>query len=129
MKVPEAKVELRTTIFPTEDQSKLEAAFLALFPDIELKREGDELVGNGKSLQTFIELLTKQRIRDTARDVFLKNREGNVCAFHLNKQVATVAKVGFAEEGESSLGNIVVKMELTDWDGLIALLTPVLRTS
>lgn len=124
MKGLDATIELRATVFPTEDQAKIEAGLLALFPDIKLEREQDELIGTSKSLDTFMELLKKYRIRDTARDTILKNRDGDTSVFLLNKQIATVSKVCFAEEGEGSLGDIRVSLTLQDWDGFVALLTP-----
>jgi len=120
----DATIVIKTTVFPTEDAAKIEAALLEVFPDIELEREQDELIGTSCSLNTFIELLTKQRIRDTAREIILKNREGDTSVFHLNKQIATVSKACFAEEGESSLGDIQVSLTLENWETFIALLTP-----
>jgi predicted RNA binding protein with dsRBD fold (UPF0201 family) len=121
----EVLIEINTVLFPTEDAPKVEIAIKNIFPEAKLTVEGEHQVqGSSDNLDTFIELLTKQRIRDTAREHLLKNREGDKATIQLNKQIAFVSKIGFSEPGESSLGDIEVDIIMKDWEPLLKLLTP-----
>ncbi len=82
---------------------------LNIFPDLQIEQKDEELVGTGQSIDLLEELLRNQRIRSAARTVFLKAVEGNKLTFRLNKQVAYVGKVSFAER--SPLGDIEVMIE------------------
>ena len=124
MKGLELIVKINTVLFPTEDASKVEAAIKNIFPQAKLVTSEDRIQGTSTEMDTFIELLTKQQIRDSARDILLKDRNGDTTTVLLNKQVASRSKVGFAEPGESSLGNIEVTFKLKEWEPLIELLTP-----
>ncbi|MEM2934404.1 MAG: RNA-binding domain-containing protein [Halobacteria archaeon] len=122
---------ISTPIYPTESQDKVEAAIKKLFPNIELQVEkgsgtAKHLTGSTigiESLKKMHELLRKQRILDTARSTFLKNKRGNAIEFELNKQVAYIGKINFVEEA-MALGSIHVKIEAGEIDQLIDWLAP-----
>lgn len=82
-----------------------------LFPDAELE-EGDVVKGKASSLERLAELLRKQRIRDSAREVLLGSIRDNRMVFQVNKQAAYVGQVSFA--ASSPLGDITVMVEAHD---------------
>lgn len=125
---------ISTPLYPTESQDKVEAAIKKLFPNIELKLEqgfgaAKLLTGSTigiESLKKMHELLRRQRILDTARNTFLKNKRGNAIEFKLNKQVAYIGKINFVEEA-IALGSIHVKIEAEEIEHLIDWLAPVTK--
>jgi predicted RNA binding protein with dsRBD fold (UPF0201 family) len=125
---------ISAVLYPTESQEKVEAAIKKLFPDVELKLEqgfgtAKRLTGSTiaiEGLKKLHELLRRQRILDTARSTFLKNKRGNAIEFELNKQVAYIGKVNFVEEA-IALGSIHVKIEAEEIDRLIDWLAPVTK--
>lgn len=84
-------------------------AMLSIFPDLQVEHADEELFGTTESVDALERLLREQRIRSAARVVFLKSMRGNTLRFHLNKQVAFMGKVNFAER--SPLGDIEVTIE------------------
>jgi len=117
-------VTVEAPVRPSEDESKVRAAILKLFPEFELRREGPNLVGSGSSLQRFGQLLKRYRIRDAARGVLMRGlRSENTTVFRLGKQAAFMEKVGFADS-ESPLGEITVRVESSDLLGLLDTLAP-----
>ncbi len=77
-------------------------------------------------MDAFAEQLVKQRIRDAARAALRRGIEGNLVAFNLNKQVATVGKVSFSDE-EHALGDIHVEISAEDVNALIDEIAPSTR--
>ncbi len=117
---------METEVRPTEDREKVEAAVKRIFPTLELKQEGDSIVGESadvSSLATLHQLLRQHMILDSARSVMLARKRGETTQFMLNKQVASVGKVSFTT-GESPLGPIIVTLEAPDLDRLIDYLAP-----
>jgi predicted RNA binding protein with dsRBD fold (UPF0201 family) len=98
---------------------------LNIFPDLQIERTGEELVGVTESVETLEKLLKELRIRSAARTLFLRSTEGNKLRFRLNKQVAFVGKVSFAER--SSLGDIDVTIEDENLTDLINRIAPEIR--
>lgn len=116
----EVRVEARC--HPTEERSKVAGAILALFPDAGI--EGDDpVIGISHSVETFSELMAKQRIRDAARKILRNGIDGRRCTFRLNKQVAIAGKVSFSIE-QHALGDLQVTMTDDDIDGLVQRMTP-----
>ena len=112
---------VRARMYPTEDEKKVREAIRKLF-EIEVSREGEYLVGKSadrESLEKMHLLLRSQGILDSARDIFLKEAEGNQLTITLNKQAAHAGAVNFY--GHSYLGSIHVTIttsniaELIDW--------------
>ncbi len=126
------EVTVSALVHLTESAEKVKEAIKKLFPDVELKLEQrpgfeDRLVGSAtgsSGLKKLHELLRKQKILDTARTIFLKSREGSAIELRLNKQIAYVGKINFAED-EIALGPIYVTVEAEDLDRLIDWLAPV----
>jgi predicted RNA binding protein with dsRBD fold (UPF0201 family) len=116
---------VRTICKPTENADNVMRSMLNIFPDLQIQKSGEELVGGTESLENLGELLEKHKIRSAARKIFRRSVDGDKLVFRLNKQVAFVGKVSFAER--SPLGDIEVIVEDEDLDGLIDQLAPRLR--
>ena len=120
-----SRVVVRTICKPTENHDKVMRSMLNIFPDLQIEEGDEELVGTTKSVDNLEELLRKQKIRSAARAVFRRSVEGDKLRFRLNKHVAFVGKVNFAES--SPLGDIEVTIEDDDIEGLIDRITPRLQ--
>jgi len=116
-------VTITCPVNPSEDPEKVAAAVLHIFPDAELESEGGYLKGKA-TIDHFSKLIRKQKILDATRGVMLKNRRGDKTWVNLNKQVATVGKVSFADKNPV-LGAIEVCIEDDDMEGLIDIVAPV----
>lgn len=102
-------IRISVPIHLTEDREKVVRAVVNVFPDLMVRLENGTLKGEGSSIDRLKELLAQQRIRNTARKVFIRSLVGNRCAFELNKQAAFMNRVSFGER--SPLGNISVSIE------------------
>lgn len=116
------RVVVKTICKPTENVDKVMKAMLNIFPDLQIEQGDEELVGTTESLENMKELLEKQKIRSAARKVFRSSVEGNRLTLRLNKQVAFMGKVNFAEK--SPLGDIEVIVEDDNMEDLIDRLAP-----
>jgi hypothetical protein len=116
-------VTIECPVNPSEDPEKVEAAILSIFPDAELELTDSGYRGSA-TLDRFSKLIRKQKILDATRGVMLKNRRGEKTWVNLNKQVATVGKVSFADKNPV-LGAIEVCIEDDDIEGLIDIVAPV----
>jgi len=117
-------VTVEAPVRPSEDEDKVRAAMLNLFPDLSVRREGNALVGTGVSLTKFGQLLRRYRIRDAARGVMMRGlRSDHVTVFRLNKQAAFMDRVGLADR-ESPLGELTIKIDSEDLKGLLDTLAP-----
>ncbi len=105
------KVKVRTPLRPTEDPEKVKEAIKAIFPDAEVRVLEGEIKAEGRSLEKVKELLERQRIRDSAREILKGGVQGDHITFRLNKQVATTGRVNFAIS-EGPLGDLEVDVEL-----------------
>jgi len=108
---------------PSEDEEKVEAAILSIFPDAELERTEHGFKGTA-TIKHFSNQIRKQKILDATRGVMIKNRRGNKTWVNLNKQVATVGKISYADKNPI-LGAIEVCIEDDDIEGLIDIVAPV----
>lgn len=132
---------VETVCKPTEDKDKVKTAMFNIFPDLRINCEelkflalpnftpvkfvnnkGNKMIGTSSSLEGFKEILRESRIRDTASRILLRGREGNKTVFRINKQVAFVGKVCFAEE-KHPLGDITVTIEDENIDRIIEEIT------
>ena len=116
-------------VHPTEDPQRIEAALTAIFPGMEfpdVSCDGEFIRGEVGDIKNFAKLLIKQRIRATARTIFLEGLEDDSLRFSLNKQVATVGKVNFQTEAEP-LGSIEIVITSEDLQGLIDELAPPIK--
>lgn len=115
-------VRIRTRCYPTEDRACVVSAITGLFPDAEISGSTD-IVGISHSVDSFGELLKRQRIRDAARAVLRRGLCGDATIFRLNKQVAAVGKISFSEE-EHPLGDIEVEISSVNLERLIDEIAP-----
>lgn len=109
-------VRVTTPLNPTEVQERVEQAVLNLFPNATITERHGELLAETHSLEHFRERLREQAIVDTARDVFLQNREAEGFSFRLRKQPAYQGIVNFAVGNPSELGDITVWVHVEDPD-------------
>ena len=120
------RLRIEAEVKPTESREKVEAAIKKIFPTLELSQTENLLAGEStraESLDRLHQLLRQQAIRDSARSMMLRGRQGSVVQFMLNRQAAFVGKVSFSG-GESPLGPIVVTLEAPDIERLIDYLAP-----
>ncbi len=105
------KVKVRTPLRPTEDPEKVKEAIKTIFPDAKVEIFKGEVKAEGRSLDKVKELLERQRIRDSAREILKRGVNGDHILFRLNKQVATTGRVNFSIS-EGPLGDLEVDVEL-----------------
>jgi predicted RNA binding protein with dsRBD fold (UPF0201 family) len=122
-------VRVETEINPTEAEDKVKMAVANLFGNVPMNVEPSQIGGvltgeaAGRSaLETFRNVLRRDRVRNATRKVLFSGLRGNNIVFFLNKQVAFAGHVSFSQEvAESPLGPISVIVscenprELIDW--------------
>jgi predicted RNA binding protein with dsRBD fold (UPF0201 family)/dephospho-CoA kinase len=113
-------ISIRTPIYETEIQEKVERAILNIFPDAALERVDNFIIGTSGTLETFSTLLRMQRIRATAKNELMKGLAFDSFEFYLNKQVAMVGKVNFSQD---LLGPIFVRVTTPLPEKLIDIIT------
>jgi|Deesub1362B_J571_1020462.scaffolds.fasta_scaffold00118_68 predicted RNA binding protein with dsRBD fold (UPF0201 family)/cytidylate kinase len=123
------EVEIEAKVHPTEDEEKVKSAIKNLFPDAELTvvdKNGYGIIkGKSEKIDTFRELLRRQRILDTARFELINGVSGNKITLLLNKQTATVSRINFVEE-DTILSPLVIKFKIygIDLEKFIDFLAP-----
>jgi len=120
----EVRIKVRAKVFPTELQENVGTCIKNIFPDSNLSFCEPWLQGTSCSYDKFLELLTKQRIRDTAREQIKRFWKDGTSRFYLNKQAAFAGTVNFCGPDDGSLGPLEVMMTLADWEGFRELVTP-----
>ncbi len=119
-------------VWPSEDKEKVLLALSNVF-DYERIREEKEgyavkLIAEADSLNALKKLhrlLREERILDSARKHLLSGIDGNTLTFMLNKQVAYIGKVVFADsEKESPLGPIKITVETKNPKAVVDWLAP-----
>jgi len=118
-----AEVTVRCPVNPSEDEGKVRGAVLSIFPDAKLSLE-DGMLSGAATLDCFHCIIRNQRILDATRSVLIRNMRGNTTWMNLNKQVATLGKVSFADRNPV-LGAIEVMIRDDDIQALIDRLAPV----
>ncbi len=117
-------VTARVRCFPTEDPEKVKRALLNIFPDALVEDYEGGYIARSGTLGRFKQLVRNQRILDSTRKMLLKGVSEGETSFRLNKQVAFIAKVSFAEE-RVPLGSIEVCIESDDLPKLVDEVAPV----
>ncbi len=126
-------IRIETEVRPTEDLNKVIRALKNLFnfKNIKVEELGNErklIVIEENNIETLTKLrdiLRKQRILDTARNILLKSYKGNVVEVKLNKQAAYQGVVSFVDsDNESPLGPINVVISSDKIELIIDWLTP-----
>lgn len=118
-----AEVTVRCPVNPSEDEEKVRGAVLSIFPDADLSLE-DGMLSGAATLDRFHRIIRNQRILDATRSVLIRNMRGNTTWMNLNKQVATLGKVSFADRNPV-LGAIEVTVRDDNLEALIDRLAPV----
>ncbi|MGN0098681.1 MAG: RNA-binding domain-containing protein [Candidatus Methanomethylophilaceae archaeon] len=116
-------VRISCPVNPSEDEEKVRSAVLSIFPDAELVLNDGRLEGEA-TLDRFSKAIRRQKILDATRAVMIMNSRGNITRLSLNKQVATVGKVSFADK-RPVLGAIEVTIEDDDLMALIDRVAPI----
>ena len=116
-------VRISCPVNPSEDEEKVRSAVLSIFPDAELSLNDGRLEGEA-TLDRFSKAIRRQKILDATRAVMIMNARGNTTRLSLNKQVATVGKVSFADK-RPVLGAIEVTIEDDDLMALIDRVAPI----
>ena len=116
-------VRISCPVNPSEDEEKVRSAVLSIFPDAELVLNDGRLEGEA-TLDRFSKAIRRQKILDATRAVMIMNSRGNTTRLSLNKQVATVGKVSFADK-RPVLGAIEVTIEDDDLMALIDRVAPI----
>ena len=116
-------VRISCPVNPSEDEEKVRSAVLSIFPDAELVLNDGRLEGEA-TLDRFSKAIRRQKILDATRAVMIMNSRGNTTCLSLNKQVATVGKVSFADK-RPVLGAIEVTIEDDDLMALIDRVAPI----
>ena len=118
-----AVITVSCPVNPSEDPEKVRSAIMSLFPDADLELSADGFEGTVGSLDSFGRLIRRQKILDAARSVLLTNMRGDRTRMALNKQVATVGKVSFADR-RPVLGAITVEIQDGNLEALIDRVAP-----
>lgn len=125
MNIPslKCKIEIFSSVNPSEDPSKVKSAILNIFPDCKITIEKYSIKGDSNDLNSLekiydsIHSMQFQRIYQRRLE---KNLENNSTWFYLNKQAAFAEKIAICEEAdESPLGPIKVILTSTQIDQII----------
>ncbi|MFB6189244.1 MAG: RNA-binding domain-containing protein [Halapricum sp.] len=109
-------VRITAPVYETEVPDRVEDAITNVFPGAAVEHRRGELVGEVHDLSHFSELLHRQEILDTARGQFFETLDGDTFSFDLKKQAAFQGVVNFAVGDPSELGEIHVRVRVTDPD-------------
>jgi len=118
----DVEVRIRAELKRTEVEERVRKAILNLFPNAEIRREGNFLIAHTTSLETFRELVHRQKIIDTVRSELLKNLRGNTTFLKLRKQVAYIGRLNLSED--DPLGEIEVEISSDEIESLIWWIAP-----
>lgn len=119
-------VDIDGPVQPTEVRQRVADAVRSLFPEAAVTVESDRVTARTHSLDHFRERLFEQRILDTARTEFLRNRTRSGFEFRLKKQAAAHDVVNFSVGSPAELGDIDVRVSVDepDVEDFIAWLAP-----
>jgi len=117
------KIEITSSINPSEDPQKIEMAILNIFPSAKIKIDNFSITSNSKDLNLLekiydvIHLNQSQKIYQRQLE---KNLDNDSTWFYLNKQAALVGTVVLCEESdESPLGPIKVVLTSPNIDSIL----------
>jgi len=109
-----AEVQITAPVHDTEVTDRVADAVDNLFPGADPEYRHGELTGTVHDLEHFSELLYRQQILDTARDVFFANRRGDSFSFRLKKQAAFEGVVNFVVDDPGEIGAITVHVRVDE---------------
>ena len=121
-------VIVSTKLVGADDSELVLDSILKIFPEFTCglpkkqnfpTEQNDILASEEISLETFLEMIHKQSILDTALDYMSKNLDANGTIFQISRQAAMAGKVAFPLLGDNPLGGVItVEIEgenLGDW--------------
>lgn len=114
MSDPQFEAEITAPVYDTEVPDRVADAIRGLFPDADPQLRHGEMHATVDDLTHLSELLHRQAILDTARDVFFRNRRGDSFSFRLKKQAAFVGVVNFVVDDPGELGTITVRVRVDE---------------
>jgi predicted RNA binding protein with dsRBD fold (UPF0201 family) len=119
-------VKVSAPVKPTEVTERVVEAVNELFPNADVETHGDRVVAEAHDAETLREQLYEQRIVDTARKEFHRNKTTEGFSFDLKKQAAVVGKVNFSVGSPDELGDVHVEVNVhePDVESFIGYLAP-----
>ena len=126
---PEARLTLKATISPSEDEEKVISALKEIGGDeqaaLSIGPGSAKLTTtNGKALVRLRDQLRDRRIRSAARRQMITGRSGHSTSLMLNRQAAAAGVVALCgSEEESALGPIYLIIESSDLEKIIDMLS------
>lgn len=117
------KIEIFSSINPSEDPKKIETAILNIFPNAKIKTDNISITSNSKDLhllEKIYDVIHSNQSQKIYQRQLEKNLEKDFTWFYLNKQAAFVETITLCEEAEESpLGPIKVILTSSNIDGII----------
>ena len=117
------KIEIFSSINPSEDPKKIETAILNIFPNAKIKTDNISITSNSKDLhllEKIYDVIHSNQSQKIYQRQLEKNLEKDFTWFYLNKQAAFVETIALCEEAEESpLGPIKVILTSSNIDGII----------
>lgn len=107
-------VRITAPVNDTEVTDRVADAITNVFPAAEPTHRDGELVASVHDMDHVSELLHRQEILDTARGVFFDSLADDTFTFDLKKQAAFVERVNFAVGNPSELGDVHVRVSVTE---------------
>jgi predicted RNA binding protein with dsRBD fold (UPF0201 family) len=109
-------VQITAPVYDTEVTDRVADAIEAIFPNADPEFRHGELAAEVHDMEHFSELLHRQAILDTARGQFFDTLAGDRFSFDLKKQAAFEGVVNFAVGDPDELGEIHVRVRVTEPD-------------
>lgn len=117
------KIEIFSSINPSEDPKKVETAILNIFPDANIKTNEFSITSNSKDLhllEKIYDTIHSNHSQKIYQRQLEKNLDNDSTWFYLNKQAAFIGTVALCEEAdESPLGPIKVVIISSNIDKII----------
>jgi predicted RNA binding protein with dsRBD fold (UPF0201 family) len=119
------KIEIFSSLNPSEDPKKIETAILNVFPNAKIKIDNFSITSNSKDLhllEKIYDVIHSNQSQKIYQRQLEKNLENDSTWFYLNKQAAFVGTITLCEKAEESpLGPIKVILtspninKIIDW--------------
>ena len=117
------KIEIFSSLNPSEDPKKIETAILNVFPKTKIKIDNFSITSNSKDLhllEKIYDVIHSNQSQKIYQRQLEKNLENDSTWFYLNKQAAFVGTITLCEEAEESpLGPIKVILTSSNVDKII----------
>jgi hypothetical protein len=117
------KIEIFSSLNPSEDPKKIETAILNVFPNTKIKIDNFSITSNSKDLhllEKIYDVIHSNQSQKIYQRQLEKNLENDSTWFYINKQAAFVGTITLCEEAEESpLGPIKVILTSSNIDKII----------